>query len=131
MKKSEKKEKMKTIHLECNKCGIGLTNDLLEISQSKIIWQDETNVVPQNHFVNYTFNEKNSILVAINNYFLKTNPINNDFGCCGNSNEKSFNKTCANGHEVATEINDCYTGFYIAFDLDKVIIKEKKYNYAK
>lgn len=118
---------MKTIILYCKKCGIALTKELFELSHSKIIWQDNTNVVKENHYVLYK-NENTSvesILVAIDDYFLKNNPINKDQGCCGNSNHESFNKVCANGHEVATKIDDCWTGFYIEFDLNRITIKEK------
>lgn len=125
---------MKTIKLYCKKCNVALTNDLLEMSNSKIFWIDNRNPIPENHFT-YSENEGNkNILVAIDTYLLKDNPINRNFGCCGNSNEESYNKTCANGHEVATKIDDCYTGYYIEFDLKKTIIKEKDkdgYPYAK
>lgn len=80
MKTNKTIEIMKTIQLYCNKCGIVLTKELLEISESKIVWQDNTNVVQENRYVFYN-NEntnKNSILVAIDNYFLKNNPVNKD-----------------------------------------------------
>ena len=124
---------METIILYCKKCGLALTKELLELSESKIIWEDNTNVVQKSHYVLFKnkSTNRNSILVAIDDYFLKTNPNNKDEGCCGNSNPSSFNKICSNGHEVATEISDCWTGFYIEFDLMKVIIKENKLIYAK
>ncbi|WP_309609177.1 hypothetical protein [Flavobacterium sp.] len=127
MKANKIVEKMRTIQLYCKKCGVVLTKELLEISASKIQWQDNVNIIKENHFAIHKNinNNKESILVAIEDYYLKPNTINNDGGCCGNSNETSFNRVCENGHEVATKIDDCFTGFYIEFNLNKVIIKEK------
>jgi len=125
---------MKTIKLYCKKCSVALTNDLTEISNSEIVWKEEGNSIPENRYIDSLDNGRANILVAINTYLLKDNPINRNFGCCGNSNEESYNKTCANGHEVATRIDDCFTGFYIEFDLKKIVIKEKNkngYPYAK
>lgn len=125
---------MKTIKLYCKKCNVALTNDLLEISESEIIWKEGSNSIPPNRYVNSLNNGLSKILVAIDTYLLKDNPTNRDYGCCGNSNEESYNKTCTNGHEVATKIEDCWTSFYIEFDLKKIIIKEKNkdgYPYAK
>ncbi|MFM9988019.1 hypothetical protein [Flavobacterium sp.] len=116
---------MKTIKLYCKKCNVELTNNLSEISISEIIWKEEGNSIPESRYITSSQNNKTIILVAIDGYFLKTNPKNKDEGCCGNSNHYSFNKVCSNGHEVATEISDCWTGFYIEFDLNKVTIKEK------
>jgi hypothetical protein len=125
---------MKTIKLYCKKCNVALTNDLTEISDSEITWKEEGNSIPEQRYINSDDMVREKVLVAIDTYLLKDNPINRNFGCCGNSNEESYNKTCANGHEVATKIDDCYTGYYIEFDLKKIIIKEKNkdgYPYAK
>jgi len=125
---------MKTIKLYCKKCNVALTNDLSEISNSEIEWKEEGNSIPENHYINSVDNGREKISVTIDTYLLKDNPINRNFGCCGNSNEESYNKTCVNGHEVATRIDDCFTGYYIEFDLKKIIIKEKNkdgYPYAK
>lgn len=115
---------MKTIKLFCKKCNTALTENLTEISESKIVWKEEGNSIPKNCFLIPKFHEVGNILVAVDTYFLNDNPINKDFGCCGNSNHKSYNKTCANGHEVATKIADCYTSSYIEFDVKKIIIEE-------
>lgn len=125
---------MKTIKLYCKKCSVALTNDLLEIQESEVTWKEEENSIPENCYITSINHGKANILVAIDTYLLKDNPINRNFGCCGNSNEESYNKTCANGHEVATRINDCFTSFYIEFDIKKITIKEKNkdgYPYAK
>lgn len=125
---------MKTIKIYCKKCNVALTNDLLEIQESEVTWKEDGNFIPANRYMDSEDNGRAKILVAIDTYLLKNNPINRNFGCCGNSNEESYNKTCVNGHEVATRIDDCFTGFYIEFDLKKIIIKEKNkdgYPYAK
>ena len=125
---------MKTIKLYCKKCSVALTNDLLEIQESEITWKEEGNSIPENCYFTSINHGKANILVAIDTYLLKDNPFNRNFGCCGNSNEESYNKTCVNGHEVATRIDDCFTGFYIEFNIKKITIKEKNkngYPYAK
>lgn len=50
-------------------------------------------------------------------------------GCCGSDGTNGLNKVCINGHEVATEFSDCYMPHYIAFDTDKVTVKEKISDY--
>jgi hypothetical protein len=125
---------MKTIKLYCKKCSVALTNDLSEISNDEITWEEEGNSIPENRYINSVDNGREKILVAIDTYLLKDNPVNRNYGCCGNSNHESYNKTCVNGHEVATRIDDCFSGFYIEFNIKKITIKEKNkdgYPYAK
>lgn len=125
---------MKTIKIYCKICGSKLTDDLNEISESNLKWEDGVSIMQKNRYAFYK-NEitlQNNILTAIDDYYLKNHPEGNRFsGCCGSSMYNSLNKTCKNGHEVATEISDCYTSHYIEFDCDKTTIKVKidDYNY--
>ena len=71
------------------------------------------------------------LIVAVEDYNLINHKDSRRFtGCCGSSGIDGMNKTCKNGHEVATEISDCYTPHYIGFNLKKVIIKEVTDDYS-
>ncbi|MEO7976632.1 hypothetical protein [Flavobacterium sp.] len=116
---------MKTIKLYCKVCNVKLTDQLEEIHESALVFNDGETVIAKNKFSIHTENGSKEIVVAIDTYFLENHTDRLRFtGCCGSSGLDSMNKTCMNGHEVATEVSDCYTPHYISFNLKKVIIKE-------
>jgi hypothetical protein len=46
-------------------------------------------------------------------------------GCCGPSGIDGVNMLCVNGHEVATESSDCWTGpYYVELEPYKFIVVE-------
>lgn len=119
---------MRTIKIYCRECEIDLTQELLEISEMNLCWDENKDIMPKNNFsifINKQTNKK-SIMVAIDSYNLKDHSDKSRFmGCCGSSNFNSLNKLCHCGNEVASEISDCWLSHYIEFDLSKVIGKEK------
>lgn len=111
-----------------------MTDELTEIPVSNLHWDDNTAIMEKNKYVFFKSetSHQNNIFAAIDDYYLKDHSDANRFtGCCGSSSFNSFNKICENGHEVATEISDCWTGLYIEFDWNKISVKEKldDYNY--
>lgn len=125
---------MKIIKIYCKICGYKLIEELIEISVSNLRWEDNTTIMGKNKYVFFKSetSQQDNILVAIDDYYLKNHSDTKRFtGCCGSSSFNSFNKICKNGHEVATEISDCWTAHYIEFDWNKIIVKEKldDYNY--
>jgi len=116
---------MKTIKLYCKVCNVKLTDHLEEIHESALVFNDGEAAIAKDKFSVHTENGNKEIVVAIDSYFLENHKDTLRFtGCCGSSGSDGMNKTCANGHEVATEVSDCYTPHYIGFNLKKVIIKE-------
>ena len=126
---------MKTIRLYCKTCNAKLTDDLTEESSTTLRFEDGVDMIAKNKFsITNHENIGKEIVIAIDAYCLKNHKSCNRFsGCCGSSGLDGMNKTCLNGHEVATEVSDCCTTHYIKINLDKVTIKEKinDYEYKK
>nr|WP_315238388.1 hypothetical protein [uncultured Flavobacterium sp.] len=119
---------MRTIKIYCKQCKIELTQELLEIEEENLCWEDSEDIMPKNNFSVLTNEQSNKkfIVVAIDNYNLINHSDKYRFhGCCGSDGSNGLNKLCSNGHEVATEFSDCWTGHYIEFNSDKVIVKGK------
>ncbi|WP_343616684.1 hypothetical protein [Flavobacterium sp.] len=120
---------MKTIKIYCKECEIELTSELTEFPETNLHWEDyDQSIIEKGKFsfLKNTGSNKESIVVAIDDYNLVNHSDNYRFyGCCGSDGTNGLNKLCVNGHEVATEFSDCWTGHYIEFDDDKVIIEEK------
>lgn len=124
---------MKTIKIYCKVCNVKLTDELDEISEDILKFKDDGHtLMEKNKFSFHTENGIKELVAAIDTYFLKNHKDLMRFaGCCGSSGLDGMNKTCVNGHEVATEVSDCCTPHYISFNLKKVIIKEITANYKK
>ena len=123
-----KRNNMRTIKIYCRECEIELTQELLEIPEVNLCWDENKDIMSKNNFSIFINEQskKKSIMVAIDNYNLKDHADKSRFmGCCGSSNFSSVNKVCLCGNEVALEISDCWLSHYIEFDLSKVIAKEK------
>jgi hypothetical protein len=106
---------MKTIKLYCKICKVKLTDALEEIHESALTFNDGEPAIAKDKFSVHTENGSKEILVAIESYFLENHKDLRRFtGCCGSSGLDGMNKTCINGHEVATEVSDCYTPHYIS-----------------
>ena len=120
---------MRTIKIYCRECEIELTSELTEIPEDDICWEDREDSMPGSNFsiVYEIQSDKKFVLTSIRGHNLKNHSSSAKFsGCCGSSGCNGLNKLCLNGHEVATEISDCWTSHYIKFDNDNVIIKEIK-----
>lgn len=122
---------MRTIKIYCKVCNLKLTDELIEVGQDSLRHDDGISAIEENKFSVITEDfKKKELIVKINDYYLKNHKNRNRFsGCCGSAGLDGMNKTCQNGHEVATEMSDCYMPHYIVFDLDKIVIKGKKDDY--
>ncbi len=119
---------MRTIKIYCKECETELTPELVEILESDLCWNGKQDIIPKTNFSIFINRKsyKKTIMVAIDNYNLDDHPDIIRFqGCCGSSGMDGLNKLCMNGHEVATEFSDCWTGDYIEFEINNVILKEK------
>jgi hypothetical protein len=126
---------MRIIKIYCKKCNAKLTDELQEMDSSLLRSVDNSPIIDKNKFaIQHNDEFLKGIIVAIDNYYLMNHKDKNRFsGCCGSSGSDGMNKTCSNGHEVATEFSDCYLPHGITFNFDRVIVKEKMddYNYVK
>jgi hypothetical protein len=119
---------MRTIKIYCKECEVELTSELAEIPETDLCWEEGMDIMLENNFSIFmnTHTNKKSLVVALADYNLKKHPDLNRFsGCCGSDGSNGLNILCVNNHEVATEVSDCWTGHYIEFDKDKIIIKER------
>ena len=118
---------MKTIRIYCKKCKEQLTQNLVEIDSKHLRFEDGVKAIGSGKFSickDEICNTK-GLIAALENYELKNHKDLRRFtGCCGSSGSDGMNKTCKNGHEVATEVSDCWTAHYINFNLNNIIIKQ-------
>ncbi|PIF44375.1 hypothetical protein CLU96_1340 [Chryseobacterium sp. 52] len=116
---------MKNIQLLCKSCSIKLTEVLHVVSESKIKWEYEQDILGEKEAVISMHLDTMYILTNLDDEELINHPDCNRFsGCCGSSGSNGVNRLCKNGHEVATETSDCCTSLYLSFSSDHVIIKE-------
>lgn len=120
---------MKTIKIYCKNCHTKLTDELKEEQKDNLLFIENEDVLKKGKFAFIDENDanRNVLIVCVDeDDYLENHPDSSRFqGCCGASRFDSLNKTCSNGHEVATIITDCWIYHYIKFDLSKVIVKEK------
>ena len=120
---------MRTIKIYCKECKSEITSELTEISESMLFWDENNQNIIQKGKFSFLENPKSNnkrIIVALDVYNLKNHSdINRFAGCCGSDGGNGLNKLCLNGHEVATEVSDCWTAHYVEFDCNKIIIEEK------
>jgi len=122
---------MKTIRIYCKQCNEKLTENLFEIDLKKLRFEDGVCAIDSGKFSIWeNMDNSKELIVAVEDYNLINHKDSRRFtGCCGSSGIDGMNKTCKNGHEVATEVSDCHTPHYIGFNLKNVIIKEVTDNY--
>ncbi|WP_051878398.1 hypothetical protein [Chryseobacterium sp. FH1] len=115
---------MNNIRITCKSCNVELTDILTLVSESKIIWSEEGNILKSNECAFLEHNNKISLVTNLVDYYLLNHPDPTRFyGCCGSSGSE-MNKICKNGHEVAIEFSDCWTSHYLEFNLEKVKVEE-------
>lgn len=115
---------MNTIIIYCKKCNKRITDELVEMDRSEIIFPDFADAIPEGRFTIFKDADFLNLLVNKNQPFLKDHTDTNRFsGCCGSSGIYGMNKVCINNHEVATEFSDCYTSYYLSVSLKNTIIK--------
>ena len=118
---------MRTIKIYCKKCGVQLTDLLEEVNSNVLRFEDGVEMIDKNKFsINSNeYNKVKELVIAIADYYFKDHTDKRRFsGCCGSSGSDGMNKTCSNGHEVATEFSDCYMPHYISVTIENVLIKD-------
>jgi hypothetical protein len=118
---------MRTIKIYCKKCGVQLTDILHEVNNSVLRFEDGVDMIQPDKFsiLIDKCNDEKELVIANDEFYFKNHKDGRRFtGCCGSSGMDGMNKTCANGHEVATEFSDCYMPHYIAVNIGNVLIKD-------
>lgn len=118
---------MRTIKMYCKKCGVLLTDLLYEVDSVALRFEDRATMIDKNKFSIYSnpYSKDKELIIARGDYHFKNHKDKYRFsGCCGSSGSDGMNKTCCNGHEVATEFSDCYMPHYISVTIENVLIKD-------
>lgn len=122
---------MKKIKIYCKRCYISLSNELVEVNESELSFNDCSNLLPENSFIYWD----NPEIVIPNNVNLFTTEnsvnlknsknINKHFGCCGFSNLEFLNQVCPNCYnKLAIIFSDCWWSHFIAFDISQIVVKD-------
>ncbi len=120
---------MRTLIVYCKKCKVSLTGPLVEISEQSLRLGDGQDALEKGQ-ISMSIWDKKQVVIALGEGLLNSHSDIYRFqGCCGSGGMDGLNKLCSNGHEVATEFSDCYMPHYIAFDTDKITVKEKISDY--
>ena len=95
------------VEFRCAKCGIPLTDPLRELTDAEQLCDDDAEpAVPQGYF----FIEDGYVLINVRDRLNVRRVKDEDRlgGCCGMDGMDGPNTECINGHEVATEVTDCW-----------------------
>lgn len=115
------------MRVKCKYCDVDLTDDLKEVQSSGQLKEvDGEDFIDRGQFFvsdgdYYTGTETQ---IIINKDDLKNAKSHSDFsrlnGCCGLDGLDGLNKVCINGHEIGTEMSDCWMAHAIIFDNEKI-----------
>lgn len=116
------------MRLYCKTCGVAVTNELVELTDTSGLDPDTwgKDYLPKGVYAHwdtiFTHVSSNEIIVnnhdVINcNYHTNQSRLN---GCCGKDGCDGPNRVCVNGHEVGTERSDCWTYHYTSFNPEVV-----------
>jgi len=123
---------MKIIVLKCPRCQAILTNQLKEFQLYLTLFNEWEEIIERGHYSNghSDISSVHQYRILINHRdskLLNHKQLKNYMGCCGYYDTDFLNQICPNcGLGIATLVTECYTYNYIAFDKNKVIIKEIK-----
>jgi hypothetical protein len=116
----------------CKKCGIALSNEIKELKDKNLVdGRYNEPLFPEGYFcsnqetLNEFFTEPNDLLVINRNDLINAidhTDLSRVQGCCGLHGMDGPNKMCINGHEIATELSDCWTLKYVRFLTDAVVL---------
>jgi len=103
----------------CVKCGIPLTDALRELPEDiDLCDNDGEPLVPQG-FYSY---DDGKVVINVRDR-LNVRRVKDDYrlqGCCGMDGMDGPNTECINGHEVGTEVSDCWVPHALTFEPDAV-----------
>ncbi len=111
------------IRFVCAECGLPITLPQIELpDEALLVDDDEVAHIARGHFILSTGDHlsvtKGEYLANVDD-LINTAPHSDSslwLGCCGPSSFGSLNTVCLNGHEVGTEIADCYTPRVMTLD---------------
>ena len=112
----------------CLSCGNPLTRWLDPVGDDFVVtWLDSENIIPQGHFW-IADDDMNTLTGRIvvhldDRQSMKNHPDRLRFqGCCGPSDGR-VNLLCECGAEVATEVSDCWTSYYLHFEPQSTLLQ--------
>ncbi len=124
--------------VKCKECGLVLTKELKELNDlDQISSIDKENYLPRGFYIKISESNDDTWLekkgVIVNLYDIVNLQNHSDpsrlNGCCGLDGSDGMNKVCLNGHEVGTEKSDCWMPRAMIFDLEKIKIHKKLFDW--
>lgn len=115
------------MQLFCRKCHVPVSNILEELADQNVL--DETDgkdFIPKGYFVigsgDYFTNTEGKLIMNKSDLInCKNHPNRSRLnGCCGLDGQDGPNKICLNGHEIGTEISDCWLANAFIFEKETV-----------
>lgn len=110
-------------HVKCSKCDATLSVSLEPVDEPfEVEWRDCENIIPKGRYWlahDLTPDTINGHLVIHldDRVGLSSHPDHRRHnGCCGDDGCDGANQVCTCGSEVATEVADCWTSYYLHFE---------------
>lgn len=117
------------MRIKCKLCGIELTDDLVEVKSSGQLSEiDGRDFIARGHFFvsdgEYYSGTENQIIINVKDLINSRNHTDKARlnGCCGLDGCDGPNKLCLDGHEIGTEMSDCWIAHAVILDLDKITV---------
>lgn len=113
--------------IRCVVCGQALTEDLVEVDPDfEPVYADYQEIVPPGHFWQTTYRIHPDVepVIMINSADLRNVVADAPWavGCCGNSGDAGTHRCGGCDNWVATQIDDCHTGYYTYLRSDLVTV---------
>ena len=112
----------------CKICKLHLTNEVKLYTGGSFGEADEQDFIQPGFYTisdgEYFTGSEGKVIINIEDIVNVVHHTNSSKlgGCCGLDGTEG-NKTCANGHEIATEYSDCWMPHAIIFEKEKTILK--------
>lgn len=122
------------MQLFCRKCDIAVSDPLQELTDMNLLNEtDGEDFIPKGyHLISdgeyYTHSEGKLIINKANLINCLDHPDRGRLsGCCGLDGIDGPNKVCINGHEIGTEISDCWIANAFLFEKEAVNTLQKRW----
>ena len=115
--------------VKCKACDRLLTDWLEPVAADfEVEWRDNENIIPAGHYwighglaggreqPGQTLDGRMFVHLNQRTGMPYHPDINRNYGCCGRDGCNGPNLKCQCGAEVATEVSDCWTSYYIHFE---------------
>lgn len=113
----------------CNECGLMLTHELFKYEGSSFGEADRQDFIQKGFYTlsdgGFFTGTEGCFIINVADLLNVTDHFDQSRlnGCCGLDGCDGPNKLCFNGHEIATEMSDCWMPWAVIFKKDAVFTK--------